>query len=119
MAPAATATVRAIKRDVPFTWEGKDKRGARVKGRSLAPDEQTLRAELRRQGVAPSRIRRQRQVGTGGKPTPGDIPVFSRQPATIPAPAITLELSSATGGNWRASSGPSKHIVVDKAATPV
>jgi len=39
-----------VKRDTPFAWEGKDKRGARVKGKSLAPDEQTLRAELRRQG---------------------------------------------------------------------
>ena len=56
------ATVRAIKRDIAFTWEGKDKRGTRVKGKSLAPDEQTLRAELRRQGVAPSRIRKQRQM---------------------------------------------------------
>src|SRR5205807_7402915 len=90
MAPAATATVRAIKRDVPFTWEGKDKRGARVKGKSLAPDEAALRAELRRQGVAPSRIRRQRQVGTGGKPTPGDIAVFSRQLATMLAAGIPL-----------------------------
>ncbi len=43
MAPAATATVKAIKRDIPFAWEGKDKRGNRVKGKSLAPDESTLR----------------------------------------------------------------------------
>ena len=78
MAPAATATVRAIKRDVPFTWEGKDKRGARVKGKSLAPDEATLRAELRRQGVAPSRIRKQRQMRGGGKVNAGDIAVFYR-----------------------------------------
>src|SRR5205807_9040561 len=90
MAPAATATVRAIKRDIPFTWEGKDKRGACVKGKSLAPDEAALRAELRRQGVAPSRIRRQRQVGTGGKPTPGDIAAVSRQLATMLAAGIPL-----------------------------
>jgi len=40
MAQAATSTLRSIKRDTPFAWEGKDKRGARVKGKSLAPDEQ-------------------------------------------------------------------------------
>ena len=51
MAPAATSTVKAIRRDIPFAWEGKDKRGNRVKGKSLAPDEVTLRSELRRQGV--------------------------------------------------------------------
>jgi type IV pilus assembly protein PilC len=82
--------VRAIKRDIPFAWEGKDKRGARVKGKSLAPDEQTLRAELRRQGVAPSRIRKQRQVGAGGRVNAGDIAVFSRQLSTMLAAGIPL-----------------------------
>src|ERR1700746_3485523 len=90
MAPAATATVRAVKRDIPFTWEGKDKRGVRVKGKSLAPDEATLRAELRRQGVAPSRIRKQRQMRAGGKVNAGDIAVFSRQLATMLAAGIPL-----------------------------
>ena len=71
MASAATATVKAAKREIPFAWEGRDKRGARIKGRSLAPDEQTLRAELRRQGVAPSKIRKQRQGIKGGKPNAG------------------------------------------------
>jgi len=90
MASAATASVKAIRRDVPFSWEGRDKRGARIKGRSLAPDEQTLRAELRRQGVAPSRIRKQRQGNKGGKPNPGDIAIFARQLATMLAAGIPL-----------------------------
>jgi type IV pilus assembly protein PilC len=90
MAPAATATVKAIKRDIPFAWEGRDKRGARIKGRSLAPDEHTLRAELRRQGVAPSKIRKQRQGRKGGKVNPGDIAVFSRQLATMLAAGIPM-----------------------------
>src|SRR6516164_3362843 len=90
MAPAATATVKAVKREIPFAWEGRDKRGARIKGRSLAPDEQTLRAELRRQGVAPSKIRKQRQGRRGGKVNPGDIAVFSRQLATMLAAGIPL-----------------------------
>src|SRR2546430_7876580 len=90
MAQAATGTVRAIKRDIPFAWEGKDKRGARVKGKSLAPDEQTLRAELRRQGVAPSRIRKQRQSGTGGRVNPGDIAILPRQLSTMLAAGIPL-----------------------------
>jgi type IV pilus assembly protein PilC len=90
MAPAATATVKAVKRGIPFAWEGRDKRGARIKGRSLAPDEQTLRAELRRQGVAPSKIRKQRQGAKGGKVNPGDIAIFSRQLATMLAAGIPL-----------------------------
>ena len=90
MAPAATATVKALRRDVPFAWEGRDRRGARIKGKSLAPDEQTLRAELRRQGVAPSRISRQRQGLRGGKVNAADIAVFSRQLATMLAAGIPL-----------------------------
>jgi len=90
MAPAATATVRAIKRDSAFAWEGRDKRGQRVKGKSLAPDESALRVELRRQGIAPSRIRKQSQAIKGGKVNPGDIAVFSRQLATMLASGIPM-----------------------------
>src|SRR5579863_3599000 len=89
-AAAATGAVRTIKRDIAFSWEGKDKRGARVTGKSLAPDEQTLRAELRRQGVAASRIRKQRQASGGGRINMGDIAVFSRQLATMLAAGIPL-----------------------------
>ena len=89
-AAAATATVRTIKRDIPFSWEGRDKRGARIKGRSLAPDEAALRAELRRQGVTPTRIRKQRDSRVGGKVNAGDIAVFSRQLATMLAAGIPL-----------------------------
>ena len=58
MAPAASASVKTIKRDIAFQWEGMDKKGNRVKGKSLAPDEAALRADLRRQGVAASRIKK-------------------------------------------------------------
>lgn len=90
MAPAATATVKTIKRDTPFAWEGRDKRGQRVKGKSLAPDESALRVELRRQGIAPSRIRKQAQRLKGGRVSPGDIAVFSRQLATMLASGIPM-----------------------------
>jgi type IV pilus assembly protein PilC len=91
MAQAATTTVRAIKRDVPFSWEGKDKRGTRVKGKSLAPDETALRADLRRQGIAPSRVRKQSQAfSKGGKVNAADISVFARQLATMLAAGIPM-----------------------------
>ena len=90
MAPAATATVRTIKRDIPFAWEGRDKRGNRVKGKSLAPDESALRVELRRQGIAPSRVRKQSQAMKGGKVNAADISVFARQLATMLASGIPM-----------------------------
>jgi type IV pilus assembly protein PilC len=90
MAPAVTATVRSLKRDLSFAWEGRDKRGNRVKGKSLAPDEGALRSELRRQGIAPSRIRKQAQSMRGGRVNAGDIAMFSRQLATMLASGIPM-----------------------------
>src|SRR5215468_10744698 len=100
MAPAATTTVRAIKRDIPFSWEGRDKRGTRVKGKSLAPDEAALRADLRRQGIAPSRIKKQSQAfKAGGKINAGDIAVFARQLATMLAAGIPMVQAFEIVGN--------------------
>jgi len=115
MAQAATASVKAIKRDIPFAWEGRDKRGARIKGKSLAPDEQTLRAELRRQGVAPSRIRKQRQGTRGGKVNAGDIAVFSRQLATMLAAGIPLVQAFEIVGNGNDKPAMQKLILDIKA----
>jgi type IV pilus assembly protein PilC len=98
-AAAATATVRTLRRDVPFAWEGRDKRGARIKGKSLAPDENSLRAELRRQGIAPSRIRKQRDGRRGGKVDAGDIAVFARQLATMLAAGIPMVQAFEIVGN--------------------
>jgi type IV pilus assembly protein PilC len=91
MAQAATASVKTIKRDFPFRWEGRDKKGKRLKGRSLAPDEAAVRADLRRQGIAPSRIRKQSNaLKKGGRVNAMDIAVFSRQLATMLAAGIPL-----------------------------
>jgi type IV pilus assembly protein PilC len=117
MAPAAaaTATVKTIKRDTAYAWEGRDKRGQRVKGKSLAPDEPALRAELRRQGIAPSRIRKQREAGKGGKVNAGDIAVFSRQLATMLAAGIPLVQAFEIVGNGNEKPAMQKLILDIKA----
>ena len=82
----ATAT-----KEAPFTWEGVDRRGQRVKGKQLATSEAEVRAALRRQGVVPNRIRKQTQLfSSNQKITTGDIAVFSRQLATMMASGIPL-----------------------------
>ena len=43
----------------PFTWEGTDRTGKNVKGKVVAASETAVRAELRRQGVVPTRVRKQ------------------------------------------------------------
>lgn len=75
----------------PFSWEGTDSRGKRVKGKTVAPDEAAVRAELRKQGVVPVRIRKQSALfQRKGKVTPEDIAIFSRQLATMLAAGIPL-----------------------------
>ena len=96
MAISATAG----KKDTQYIWEGKDKRGNKIRGKALAANEASLRADLRRQGVAPTRVKTQSSVfRSGGKVTPIDISVFSRQLATMMAAGIPMVPSFEIIGN--------------------
>jgi type IV pilus assembly protein PilC len=78
-------------KDIPYNWEGKDKKGNKVRGRVLAKSENEVRAELRRQAIVPVKIRKQTSLfRTGGKISPEDIAIFSRQLATMLAAGIPL-----------------------------
>jgi len=116
-ASAATASVKATRRDVAFVWEGRDKKGNKVKGKSLAPDEAALKADLRRQGVAPTRIRKQSASmrGMGKKVTPEDIAVFSRQLATMLAAGIPVVQGLEIVGNGHDKPSVQKLILAIKA----
>jgi type IV pilus assembly protein PilC len=75
----------------PFNWEGTDSRGKRVKGKTTASNEDAVRAELRRQGVVPLRVRKETVFfKKKGKVTPADIAIFSRQLATMLSAGIPL-----------------------------
>ncbi len=87
----ATSAIRSLKKDVAFNWEGMDKKGQKIKGRSVATSEQALKTELRRQGVVATRIRKQSQAfKSGGKIKSEDIAIFSRQLATMIGAGIPL-----------------------------
>jgi len=80
----------AIKQ-APFSWEGHDRAGKKVKGKTIASSESAVRSELRRQGVVPTKVRKQSQLfAKTGKVTPGDIAIFSRQLATMMTAGIPL-----------------------------
>jgi type IV pilus assembly protein PilC len=84
----ATAVVA---KDTPYSWEGKDRKGNKVRGRILAVSENDVRADLRRQNIVPTKIRKQRSLfSSGGKIQPMDIAIFSRQLATMLAAGIPL-----------------------------
>jgi len=118
MATAVAATGKTVRKDVAFAWEGKDKKGTRVKGRSLAPDEVALRAELRRQGIVAQKVRKQVSAlsgSSGGKPKPEDIALFSRQLATMLGAGIPLVQAFEIVGNGHDKPSVQKLILDIKA----
>jgi type IV pilus assembly protein PilC len=112
MAVSATAG----KKDVQFIWEGKDKRGHKVRGKALAANEQALRADLRKQGVAATRVKTQgKGLGGGGKPLPQDIAVFARQLATMMSAGIPMVQAFEIIGNGHEKPSVQKLVLDIKA----
>jgi len=69
---------------VPFVWEGTDKKGKRIKGKMLAVSEAAVKADLRRQGVLAKKVRKEVQLFKSGKKINSeDIALFARQLATM------------------------------------
>ncbi len=87
----AVAAPKAEKADV-FIWEGADKRGKRLKGESRAASMALVRAELRRQGINPLKVKKKSTLFTSRKKkiTAGDIAIFSRQLATMMSSGVPL-----------------------------
>lgn len=107
----ATAT-----KEAPYTWEGVDRRGQRVKGKQTATSEAEVRAALRRQGVVPNRIRKQSQLFSGTqKITTADIAIFSRQLATMMTAGIPLVQAFDIVGNGHENQAMQKLILDIKA----
>ena len=110
---AQTATMSKT----PFMWEGTDRKGNKIKGKSMAADEAAVRADLRRQGVVPSRIKKQSPGLFSGnaKITPGDIAIFSRQLATMLAAGIPLVQAFEIVGSGHENASMQKLIMDVKA----
>ncbi len=80
-------------KQVPFLWEGTDRRGKRMKGELRSSSVALVRAELRRQGIAPLKVRKKPVSmfsAHRAKITPKDIAVFSRQLATMLSSGVPL-----------------------------
>jgi len=107
----------AVLSNTPFLWEGTDKNGKKIKGKSLANDEAAVRADLRRQGVVPTRIRKQRKGLFAGrsKITTADIAIFSRQLATMLSAGIPLVQAFEIVGNGHENAAMQKLILAVKA----
>ncbi|MEL0584472.1 MAG: type II secretion system F family protein [Candidatus Thiodiazotropha sp. (ex. Lucinoma kazani)] len=75
-----------------YKWEGTDKKGARLSGETRATDVNMVKADLRRQGVNPLKVRKKATsiFSTKKKITSADVTVFSRQLATMMSAGVPM-----------------------------
>ena len=83
---------------ITFQWEGLNRRGQKVEGEMLGENSAIVKAQLRKQGIIPKKIRRKAEglfgMGGGGgrskKITNMDITIFLRQLATMTKAGVPL-----------------------------
>lgn len=76
-----------------YIWQGTDKSGKKTKGEIQSASQALAKAQLRKQGIVPSRVKRKPKELFGPrkqKITPGDIAIFTRQLATMMKSGIPL-----------------------------
>ena len=68
-----------------FVWEGTDRRGTKVKGELRGTNPNLVRAEIRRQGITPHKVKKKPKAlfTFGDNITPQDIMLFTRQLCTM------------------------------------
>ena len=75
-----------------FSWEGTDRKGAKVKGEMGGQSPALVKAHLRKQGINPTKVRKKSIAlfGAGKKIKPLDIALFTRQMATMMKAGVPL-----------------------------
>ena len=84
---------KALKQPEIFIWTGTDKRGVRVKGQTRSSNPALIKADLRKQGIKPLKIKKQSALfkkTAKKKIIPKDIAVFFRQLATMMSAGVPL-----------------------------
>lgn len=75
-----------------FAWEGTNKQGAKIKGEVSGQNPALVKAQLRKQGINPTKVRKKSVslFSAGKKITPMDIALFARQMATMMKAGVPL-----------------------------
>ena len=82
---------KAVKVTV-YSWEGVDRKGTAIKGESTGASIALVKAQLRKQGITPSKVRKRPTslFGKGKKIKPQNIAIFTRQMATMMRAGVPL-----------------------------
>ncbi len=75
-----------------FVWEGTDRKGAKIKGETVGQNPALVKAQLRKQGINPTKVRKKTVslFGAGKSIKPMDIALFTRQMATMMKAGVPL-----------------------------
>ncbi|MEI7447539.1 MAG: type II secretion system F family protein [Burkholderiales bacterium] len=87
--PASRNTAQAKVKEHTFAWEGRDRAGKTVRGEMRAGGEAVVATSLRRQGIAVTKVRKQRYK-KGRKILDKDITLFTRQLSTMMKAGVPL-----------------------------
>lgn len=99
----------------PYTYEGTDKKGQKVKGRLMAASEAAVKSDLRKQGVVAKKIRKESQLFKSGKKVEAaDIALFARQLATMLQAGIPMVQAFEIVGNGHEKPSMQKLIMAIK-----
>jgi type IV pilus assembly protein PilC len=105
---------KALNQPDVFIWTGTDKRGVRVKGQTRGTNPSLIRADLRKQGIVPLKVKKQSSLFSSGakkKIIPKDLAVFFRQLATMMAAGVPLVQSFDIIGRGHENAGMRKLIM--------
>ena len=83
--------IKAAKVNI-YAWEGRDRKGTTIKGESSGISIALVKAQLRKQGITPAKIRKRSSsvFSKGKKIKPLDIALFTRQMATMMRAGVPL-----------------------------
>lgn len=102
---------KAVKQEV-FIWEGKDGKGQKSQGETMGKSVALVKADLRRQGINPTKVRKKPKslFGGGGKTkvTAADISIFARQLATMMDSGVPIVQSFEIIGKGHENKGMSE-----------
>lgn len=76
-----------------YTWEGKNSKGQKTEGETLGKSIALVKADLRRKGINPTKVKKKAKPLFGGGKTkivPADISIFARQLATMMDSGVPL-----------------------------
>jgi type IV pilus assembly protein PilC len=82
---------KAVKTNV-YIWEGTDRKGSSIAGEMTGASVPMIKAQLRRQGISPGKIKKKTSsiFGKGKKIKPMDIALFTRQMSTMMKAGVPL-----------------------------